>query len=178
VRARLATLRSENGFGLIELLIAMVVLNVGLLALVASFNSGIVTLQRASRITTAAVLADQQMELYRAISWANIRLETTAATTADAEVTPYRSDAGRQYPTAMVTDTCSPLVAECTPQQTVTGADKRSYRIDTYIIQETPNQGQPNEGRPVKKVTVVVRDGSDLTKVYARQVSTFDQSTG
>ena len=173
-----ARLRSEDGFGLIELLIAMVVLNVGLLALVASFNSGIVTLQRASRITTAAVLADQQMELYRAISWANIRLETAAATTADAEVTPYRSDAGRQYPTALVTDTCSPLVAECIPQQSVTGADRRPYRIDTYIIQETPNQGQPHEGRPVKKVTVVVRDGNNLTKVYARQVSTFDQSTG
>jgi Tfp pilus assembly protein PilV len=175
VRARL---RDEGGFGLIELLIAMVVLNVGLLALVASFNSGIVTLQRASRITTGAVLADQQMELYRAISWANIRLDTTAAATADAEVTPYRSDSNRQYPTAQVTGTCSPLVPECTPQQSVTGADNRSYRIDTYILQEIPNQGGSNEGRPVKKVTVVVRDGANLAKVYARQVSTFDQSTG
>jgi Tfp pilus assembly protein PilV len=175
VRARL---RDEGGFGLIELLIAMVLLNVGLLALVASFNSGIVTLQRASRITTGAVLADQQMELYRAISWANVRLETAAAATADAEVTPYRSDASRQYPTAQVTGSCSPLVAECMPQQTVTGADRRSYRVDTYIVEEIPNQGGSNEGRPVKKVTVVVRDGNDLTKVYARQVSTFDQSTG
>jgi Tfp pilus assembly protein PilV len=175
VRVRL---RNEGGFGLIELLIAMVVLNVGLLALVASFNSGIVTLQRASRITTAAVLADQQMEVYRAIAWANIRLETTAAATADTEVTPYRSDVGRQYPAAQVTGTCSPLVVECTPQQTVTGADRRSYRIDTYIVEEIPNQGGSNEGRPVKKVTVVVRDSAELTKVYARQVSTFDQSTG
>ena len=33
-------LRSEEGFGLIELLIAMVILNVGLLALVAAFQSG------------------------------------------------------------------------------------------------------------------------------------------
>jgi Tfp pilus assembly protein PilV len=175
VRARV---RDDCGFGLIELLIAMVVLNVGLLALVASFNSGIVTLQRASRVTTAAVLADQQMELYRAITWANIRLETAEATNADAEVTPYRSDVGRQYPTALVTGTCSPLVAECMARQTVTGADKRSYRIDTYIISEIPNQGGPNEGRPVKKVTVVVRDGGNLNRVYARQVSTFDQSVG
>lgn len=179
VRARMRELlRQERGFGLIELLIAMVVLNVGLLALVASFNSGIVTLQRASRITTAAVLADQQMELYRAISWANIRLETTEAANADAEVTPYRSDVGRQYPTALVTDTCSPLVAECLPRQTVTGADNRSYRIDTFIISEIPNQGGSNEGRPVKKVTVVVRDGNNLSTIYARQVSTFDQSVG
>ena len=173
-----ARLRNERGFGLIELLIAMVVLNVGLLALVASFNSGIVTLQRASRVTTAAVLADQQMELYRAIAWANIRLETAAAATADTEVSPYRSDVGREYPTALVTGTCSPLVAECTPRQTVTGADRRSYRVDTYIVEEIPNEDGSNEGRPVKKVTVVVRDGADLTKTYARQVSTFDQSTG
>jgi Tfp pilus assembly protein PilV len=175
VRARL---RSEDGFGLIELLIAMVLLNVGLLALVASFNSGIVTLQRASRITTGAVLADQQMELYRAISWANIRLEPAAATTADAELTPYRSDASRQYPAVQVTGACSPLVVECMPQQTVTGPDNRAYRVDTYIVQEVPNQGGSNEGRPVKRVTVVVRDGNNLAKVYARQVSTFDQSTG
>ena len=173
-----ARLRQDGGFGLIELLIAMVVLNIGLLALVASFNSGIVTLQRASRVTTAAVLADQQMELYRAIAWANIRLESAAAATADAEIAPYRSDVGRQYPTALVTDTCSPLVAECTPRQTVTGADGRSYRVDTYIVSEIPNQGGSNEGRPVKKVTIVVRDGTNLNTVYARQVSTFDQSAG
>jgi Tfp pilus assembly protein PilV len=179
VRARLRErLRNDSGFGLIELLIAMVVLNIGLLALVASFNSGIVTLQRASRVTTAAVLADKQMELYRAISWANIRLETAQAAAADAEVTPYRSDAGRQYPAALVTDTCSPLVAECTPRQTVTGADNRPYRVDTYIVSEIPNQGGSNEGRAVKKVTVVVRDGNNLGTVYARQVSTFDQSVG
>jgi hypothetical protein len=30
----------------------------------------------------------------------------------------------------------------------------------------------------VKLVTIVVRDGSDLSKVYVRQASSFDQSTG
>ena len=50
---------------MIELLLAMVILNIGLLAVIAAFNSGIVTLQRASRVTTASVLADQQMERYR-----------------------------------------------------------------------------------------------------------------
>jgi Tfp pilus assembly protein PilV len=39
VRARLR-LRGEEGFGLIELLIAMVVLNIGILALVATFQAG------------------------------------------------------------------------------------------------------------------------------------------
>ena len=39
-------LRSESGFGLIELLMAIVVLNIGILAIVAAFNSGIVSLNR------------------------------------------------------------------------------------------------------------------------------------
>jgi Tfp pilus assembly protein PilV len=169
VRARL---RKESGFGMIELLIAMVMLNVGLLALVAAFNSGIITLQRASRVTTASVLADQQMERYREITYSSIRLETAAATSADSDLT-YRNDAARSYPTAQVTGTCVSVPDECNPSRTATGADKRQYRIDTYILQQTPTGG-----RPVKLVTVVVRDATQLARTYVRQASTFDQSTG
>ena len=165
-------LRNEGGFGLIELLLAMMMLNIGLLAVVAAFNSGIVTLQRASRVTTASVLADQQMERFREITYANIRLDSTAATTADADTT-YRNDTARSYPTAMVTDTCAGVPNECNPSRVATGADRRQYRIDTYILQQTPTGG-----RPVKVVTVVVRDASVLTRTYVRQASTFDQSTG
>lgn len=157
---------------MIELLLAMVMLNVGLLAVVAAFNSGIVTLQRASRVTTASVLADQQMERYREITYANIRLETAAATTADGDTT-YRNEPARSYPTAMVTDTCGGVPNECNPRRTVTGADKRQYRLDTYILSQTPTGG-----RPVKVVTVVVRDAATLSRTYVRQASTFDQSTG
>lgn len=165
-------LRNEAGFGLIELLLAMLMLNIGLLAVVAAFNSGIVTLQRASRVTTASVLADQQMERFREITYANIRLDATAATTADGDAT-YRNDTARSYPAALVTATCSGVPNECNPSRTTAGADRRQYRIDTYILQQTPTGG-----RPVKVVTVVVRDAADLTRTYVRQASTFDQSTG
>ena len=47
--AVIADLRSEEGFGLIELLISMVMLNVGILAIVAAFNSGALAIKRASR---------------------------------------------------------------------------------------------------------------------------------
>jgi Tfp pilus assembly protein PilV len=167
-----ARLREESGFGMIELLLAMLMLNVGLLAVVAAFNSGIITLQRASRVTTASVLADQQLERYREITYANIRLETIAATTADVDPT-YRNDAARNYPNPMAIGTCSGVPNECNPSRTATGADKRQYRIDTYILPQTPTGG-----RPVKVVTVVVRDASQLTRTYVRQASTFDQSTG
>ena len=68
-KRRGAHLRREDGFGLIEMLIAMLVLAFGLMAILAGFSSGLVALDRASRTGTAGTLADKQMEHYRAISW-------------------------------------------------------------------------------------------------------------
>jgi type II secretory pathway pseudopilin PulG len=164
-------LRSEGGFGLVELLIAMVMLNIGLVAVVAAFSSGIVSLNRASRITTAAVIADQQMELYRALTYASIRLDTGAVGTTDAK---YRDDPvlGGST-TGLVTASCPGAPDECTPSRKVVGADRKDYRLDSYITQYTPTGG-----RAVKKVTVVVRDWNNLAVTFARQASTFDLSTG
>lgn len=159
--------------GLIELMIAMVILSVALLALIAAFNSGALTLQRASRISTATALADQQMELYRAIPYNSIRLDTTSASSADAETTIYRADVARQWSAAMSTGACAGPPNECNARRTVTGPDNRTYRVDTYIL-----PFNPAGTRPHKKVTVVVRDGSNLTRVYSRVQSTFDAWTG
>jgi len=167
----LKRLRSEGGFGLVELLIAMVMLNIGLLAVVASFSSGIVSLNRASRITTAAVIADQQMELYRALTHASIRLDTSAVGTTDAK---YVNDPVLGGSTAgLVTASCAGPPDECNPSRKVVGADRKDYRLDTYITQYTPTGG-----RAVKKVTIVVRDWNNLAVTFARQASTFDISTG
>src|SRR5205823_3301651 len=78
VKARLS---AEEGFGLIELLIAMVVMQIALLAIVGAFGAGAVGLARAGRINTAAVLADTQMELYRAMPYDAIGLDTAGAPT-------------------------------------------------------------------------------------------------
>ena len=72
-----------------------------------------------------------------------------------------------------MTGTCAGSPPECNASRQVTGADGKSYRLDTYIVTATPTGG-----RAVKKVTVVVRDYNNLTLQYARQLSTFDQSTG
>jgi type II secretory pathway pseudopilin PulG len=164
-------LRSEGGFGLVELLAAMLILNIGLLAVVAAFSSGIITLNRASRVTTASVLADQQMELYRALTYGSIRLDTSAVGTTDQK---YKNDPllGGST-TSLITDACTGPPDECNPSRVATGADNKSYRVDTYIQQFTPTGG-----RAVKKVTIVVRDASNLALTYVRQASTFDQSTG
>jgi type II secretory pathway pseudopilin PulG len=162
-----AVLRRNGGFGLVELLLALTMLNIGLLAVVAAFSSGIISLNRASRITTASVLADGQVELYRALTYDAIRLEPTSIP----GTAPYTTDLA--YSGTQVTGTCSGPPPECNASRQVTGADNKNYRIDTYIVSVTPTGG-----RPVKKVTVVVRDSGNLTVTYARQISTFDQSTG
>jgi Tfp pilus assembly protein PilV len=173
VRVRL---RSERGFGLIELLMAMVILNIGILAIVAAFNSGIFALNRASRISTASALADSQMELYRAIKYDSIALDSTALGLVDNAYT-CDSALGSSCPNSTageVTTTCTGLPNECNPSRPVTGADHKKYRVDTYILTTTPTNG-----RPLKAVTVVVRDGSALSaRPFARVTSTFDSSTG
>src|SRR3989440_11371897 len=68
--------RDESGFGLLELLMAMVMLNVGILAIVAAFSSGNAALARASQASTAAALADEQIQSYRGLIYDNIVFTT------------------------------------------------------------------------------------------------------
>jgi len=173
VRVRL---RSEEGFGLIELLMAMVMLNIGILAVVAAFNSSMLSLNRASQISTASTLADAQLELYRAITYTAIGLNSTSLSSVD---NTYKCDAalGASCPNSTsgeVTATCTGVPNECNPSRVVTGADRKSYRIDSYITTSTLTGG-----RAIKVVTVVVRNANALSaRPFARISSTFDQSTG
>ena len=64
------------------------------------------------------------------------------------------------------------------PVRTVTGADNRSYRVDTYVTWQLIMNSNGVTGRNVKLVTVVVRSPTSPTKVYARVSSSFDESTG
>jgi Tfp pilus assembly protein PilV len=59
--------REEKAFGLIELVIAMVMLNVGILALVATFQSGALAIGRSAYNSNASAVADKTMEVYRAL---------------------------------------------------------------------------------------------------------------
>ena len=95
-------LRSEEGFGLVELLVSMVMLNIGLLAVVAAFNSGALALKNAGEISTASVVGDKQMELYRALKYTEIALDTTAVATANGDTTYQCDTANRVDPAAPV----------------------------------------------------------------------------
>ena len=168
---------------MLELLMAMVMLNVGILAVVAAFSSGNAALYRASRTSTAGALANKQMEAYRGLKYDNIVFVTSEWTSAIADST-YTGDTVYQAnmsnpvaPHALVATvrTCPANVpaSACDPSYTTTGADHRSYRVDTYLYYDTPTSGQQ-----LRAVTVVVRNPDDLTRVFARVSSTFDSSTG
>jgi Tfp pilus assembly protein PilV len=177
--------RDEAGFGLIELMIAMVMLNVGILALVAAFNSGAVALGRASKQANAATIADTQMELFRGLRYASIRQDTTEWSSAIADSTwtadsVYQSNmqapvAPKELVPTITGGVCAgtPVPSSCDPSRTVTGPDNRSYRVDTYLYYDTPPSGQP-----LKVITVVVRDPAQTGTSMARLTSTFDSSTG
>lgn len=71
-RGLAARIGEEGGQGLVELLIALLVLNIGIFATVAAFTSGMLSIRRASYVSTAAALADKNMEAFRNTAYGNI----------------------------------------------------------------------------------------------------------
>ncbi len=59
--------RSGNGFSLLEVMIALVVLSVGLLALIGLFGSGFTSLEVGNKTTLASQLAQRKMDALRVI---------------------------------------------------------------------------------------------------------------
>ena len=179
-------LRHESGFGLVELLIAMTVLNVGILAVFAGFSSGYAALNRGTAISSASALGDAQLERFRALRFTAICLSNTST------VSNYTANApgGTAVPTCTTSDPA--LVALRAP---TTGPDNHAYRVDTYVVWNcakgtlsvstpytTAAPGCLTDGvaqsRVVKLVRVVVRSYTGTAGVYSTGESTFDQSTG
>ena len=167
---------------MLELRMAMVMLNVGILAIVAAFSSGSTALARANRISTAGTLANKQMEVYRGLKYDNIVFITSEWNSAIADST-YTADptytSNMQSPVApkalvgTVTNCPTNVPANsCDPSYTATGPDHRSYRVDTYLYYDAPGGGNQ-----LKTITVVVRPAANLSRSLARVSSTFDSST-
>jgi prepilin-type N-terminal cleavage/methylation domain-containing protein len=138
--------KSERGFTLVELLIAMVVMSIGITAIVAGYSSGIVAVDRAKAGTTAGALADQKMETYRQGSFATVPTTLQPATTANG----YWMQVDGSW----------------------------SCAIGTYAAGPPPTCSGTPASRPVKLVTITVRDGSATARVLFTESATFDSSTG
>jgi hypothetical protein len=244
---------------MIELLAAMTVMLIGIFAVFSVFQAGIVQIRRASTITTAAAVADSEMEKFRAIKYDSIGLantvvdtvvagsygatytgqtfyltDTAGTATLSAGITSSQtsvpvtsisgfpssgpflvkidseymlinnrasstwtinqtSDRGL-YGTTAATHSSGATVywvqrvnvtacgsSPCTnsvPTKTVTGADGRSYKVDTYITWLQITSAGATAGRLVKLVTVVVRNNASPYQVYAKLSASFDEGTG
>lgn len=132
-----ARLRREEGIGLIELLIALLVLNIGIFATLAAFTSGAVALRRASHTSTAAAIADKYMESYRDSSYSSIP-PTTCPTPSSSTSTVQGADS-LNY-TLTVTASCGSQLSTGTYQGssavktvtlTVTGPGTSTSVLDT-----------------------------------------------
>lgn len=160
---------AQDGIGVVELVFAIAILNVAILALFTAFSASTFSLVRASRISNATVVAEQQMELYRAMLYTDIGLSSTLLASVDATHTSHAEWVSLGSQTTA--SSCTTALPQCKPQQTaVTGPDGTSYRVDTYV-RAVALPG----GRTVKRVAVIVYSG---TTQRARLVSNFDQSTG
>jgi prepilin-type N-terminal cleavage/methylation domain-containing protein len=183
LRARAA---SDDGFGLIELLIAMTLLTIGIGALLTVFTASAVSLRRAGQKGTALTLADTQMEKYRTRTFEWIRIDGDSIPASGTYVTANSTDSTIPPSTNQAVDgangdeACTdPLPAACKPVQDVTGPDGHTYRVDTYVNyvnnDATLSVRTPTTGLTLKRVTVIVRDATTGT-VMARESSAFEGS--
>lgn len=174
-----ARLRSEDGFMLVELLTAAVVLSIAILAMMAVYDSAFISLHKAAQKTAAATLAQNQLELYSALSYDSIGLDAASLTAATSDST-YSTDEANLTPpggsNVALTDSCSET--QCLPIQTLMGSDHRSYTIETFI-RDVDGLGYTDTttgvSRPERVVTVIVRDPSSSgSPIVAQQSSAYD----
>jgi type II secretory pathway pseudopilin PulG len=197
-------LRREDGFGLIELLIAVFLLNIGILALMGVFSAGSVAARNAATTANGTAVADKVMEVYRGMYSCATYLYASSLTGLGGYSTQYYADANA-YPGAghftagvpgslWVTDDPawtppSPIhhsSATCMPDplpspdpryavQTVPGPDGKNYLVFTYIVLVQPSGHNPTwTDTWVKQVTISVFDWRQTTKLIARETSIFD----
>ena len=176
-------LSGSDGFGLMELIIAMFLLTVAISAMLSLYVGTAASMQRAGQKGTALTLAEKQMETYRTVPFTAICVDSaTIPTGSDPYVTAHAGDATIPASTGQAVsgsngDTGCPSSAS----YTTTGPDHRSYRVDTYVeyvgTDATFSHLTPASGLGLKRVTVITRDGAGTGTIIARASSTFVRSS-
>ncbi|HVS85954.1 MAG TPA: prepilin-type N-terminal cleavage/methylation domain-containing protein [Gaiellaceae bacterium] len=151
--------RSEEGFTVIELVAAISVISIALLALLASYDQAFFSLHTSAKASSAGLIADQQLELYAALPYASRGLDNSTLSSVKASDATYLSDEnslpGSGTEVRITNCGSSP---QCSPVQTVTGSDGHSYKLETFVrTLVNPNTSSWTE----KVVTVIVRDLSE-----------------
>ena len=147
---------------MIELVTAMTILSVGILAVVAGFSSGANALERSRDASSAAAVAESQMEELRAVP----------------------------FDDALLTATCFAPLTACTAPTPVpiTAADGRKYNRQVWVAWACPSGSSggtlanptctpETAGLPVKLVRIVIKNSAN-TRTLFTQTSTFSLLTG
>ena len=151
----LSRLSDEKGQGMIELILAVVLITVALLALMASYDSAFMSIHKSARTNAAAALAESQLELYSSVygdtsttttttggttttitlPLADVGLSSSLLSTAKSSDAFYSTDENSLSPsgTDVTSSSCTTTLAQCKPVQTVTGLDGKTYRVETFI---------------------------------------------
>jgi hypothetical protein len=132
---------------MIELVAAMTIMMVGVLAVFALFQSGLVQLRRASTITTAAALADAEMERFRAVKYETLGLDETEVTALVAAESPGVYAADEAYGASAASTTVSSSLAPSATSMSVASAAafpataEFRVQVDSEILLVTAGAG-------------------------------------
>lgn len=151
-------LRSERGFLTIELVIAIAVLSIAILALMAAWDQAFFSLRSSAKTSSAGLLAENQLELYASLPYDSIGLDTATLASVQANDETYAADESAlpESGTDVTISGCGSS-PQCSPVQTLTGSDHHSYELETFIrLLANPSSA----GRMEKVVTVIVREAA------------------
>lgn len=165
--------RSEGGFLTIELTVAIVLITIALLALMAAYDQAFFSLHSSAKTSSAGLIAENQLELYASLPYSAIHLDSSALATAQSTDANYSSDeSGLPGSGTDVTVSSCGSTPQCSPVQTLTGSDGKSYKLETFIraMANPPDAASPTWTEKV--ITVLVRD---LSKSGSPQV--FEEQT-
>jgi Tfp pilus assembly protein PilV len=165
--------RSEAGFMTIELMVSIVLITIALLALMAAYDGAFASLHSSGQTSSAGLLAENQLELYASLPYSSIGLDSATLTTVKSTDPNYKTDEASLKGTGSdVTISSCGTSAQCSPVQTVTGADKHTYKVETFI-RSLPNNSEPTW--PEKVVDVLVRDETQSgTPIVFKDQTAFD----
>ncbi len=159
---------------MVELVAAVVVIAIAIMALMAGYSAAFLSLHKASQKSSAATLADNQIELYTALAYTSVGLDTTTLSSVKASNTTYTTDEASLDNAGTAVDhtfACG-SASQCLPVQTLTGSDSRSYSVETFI-RDVPNLAYT--GRNERVVSIIVRDPSSTgSPIVARMSTAFD----
>ena len=137
----------EDGFLMIELIAATLIISVALLALIGAYSFGYFAIGSAAKSSAAGLIANNQLELYTSLPYASIGLDATTLTSVKSTDANYSTDesalpSGTTGDVAIVgcgsSAQCSPLDTDTRrPSAATAGAGARASRASTASTTRT-----------------------------------------